>query len=137
MCMHGVYKIVNVINDQQNKLVKVDACIADEIQKLNDLGVVTLGCCCGHGKAGEIVEWENGFGRWKGYRTPPNALIREESVVVVREMGYNPFPYFYPDGYHENMWQMQLKTGCITIDEVKRWHEARKIPLKKGIGIVE
>ncbi|MGG1531397.1 hypothetical protein [Brevibacillus agri] len=129
--------MVNVINDQQNEMVKVDACIADEIQKLNDLGVVTLGCCCGHGKAGEIVEWENEFGRWKGYGTPPITLIREESVFVARELGYTPYPYFYSDGKHDNVWQMQLKTGCLTIDDLKRWHETREIPLKKDVGVVE
>ncbi|MGD7046962.1 hypothetical protein ACQCU9_01930 [Rossellomorea marisflavi] len=30
--------------------VPVDECIADEIQRLNDSGVITYGCCCGHGE---------------------------------------------------------------------------------------
>ncbi|MDC0760601.1 hypothetical protein POF51_07860 [Brevibacillus sp. AG] len=137
MCLHGVYKMVNVINEQQNRVVKVDACIADEIQKLNDRGVVTLGCCCGHGKAGEIVEWENESGRWKGYGTPPSALIREASIALARELGYVPFPYYYADGTHNKIWQMQLKTGCLTTDEVKKWHEIMDVPLEKDIGIVK
>lgn len=29
---------------------KVDACIAPLVQMLNDYGIETLGCCCGHGK---------------------------------------------------------------------------------------
>ncbi len=29
-------------------IVKVDKCIAPLIQMLNDYGVRTLGCCCGH-----------------------------------------------------------------------------------------
>jgi len=28
----------------------VDACIASIVQALNDAGVYTSGCCCGHGK---------------------------------------------------------------------------------------
>lgn len=43
--------------------MKVDACIADEIQDLNVKGVVTLNCCCDHGKAGQIVEYENSQGK--------------------------------------------------------------------------
>lgn len=29
--------------------IPVDSCIAEEIQMLNDIGVITYGCCCGHG----------------------------------------------------------------------------------------
>ena len=30
--------------------VDVDACLAPLIQALNDAGVQTVGCCCGHGR---------------------------------------------------------------------------------------
>lgn len=30
--------------------VRVDACLKEIIQELNDKGIITLGCCCGHGK---------------------------------------------------------------------------------------
>lgn len=29
----------------------VDSCIADIVQALNDAGLYTASCCCGHGKA--------------------------------------------------------------------------------------
>lgn len=29
----------------------VDACIADYVQRMNEQGIVTTGCCCGHGKS--------------------------------------------------------------------------------------
>lgn len=61
-------------------IVPVDACIADEIQELNDKGVKALSCCCVHGKAGEIAEWENGFGKWKSCCDPPIGLIHGDSV---------------------------------------------------------
>lgn len=123
MCKHGTHKEVVVINTNQNrKNVVVDACIADEIEELNKLGVITLGCCCGHGKAGQIVEWENGFGKWKGHESPPHALINEKSVAQARELGYSPYPYYYADGENNGVWQMQLKTGCLTLNEVEEFH---------------
>lgn len=34
----------------------IDSCIADLVQSLNDAGILTAACCCGHGKSdGEIV----------------------------------------------------------------------------------
>ncbi len=34
----------------------VDRCIAPIVQALNDAGIYTANCCCGHGKAnGEII----------------------------------------------------------------------------------
>lgn len=34
----------------------VDACLAPLIQMLNDYGIHTVGCCCGHGKdQGSII----------------------------------------------------------------------------------
>lgn len=40
--------------------VAVDACIADLIQRLNDNGVHTIGCCCGHhrGHGSILIEQE-------------------------------------------------------------------------------
>ena len=35
--------------------VSIDLCIAPTIQSLWSLGVVTLGCCCGHGKTAPSV----------------------------------------------------------------------------------
>ena len=36
--------------------ISVDDCIADEIEKLNNLhGIFTLSSCCGHGHAGYII----------------------------------------------------------------------------------
>lgn len=123
MCRHGTYNWVNVINPHQNKKrVVVDACISSEVQLLNDNGVITLGSCCGHGKAGQIVEWVNGFGKWKSHHEPPHALISEESVNQAIELGYKPYPYYYADGNSEGTWQMLLKSGCITEVDCTKWH---------------
>lgn len=122
MCLYGTYENVRVINPNQNKrIVVVDACIAGEIQELNDKGIITLSCCCGHGKAGQIVEHINGFGKWKTNELPPHTLIDEKSVGQVKSLGYRPFPYYYADGEHLGVWQMYLKTGCMTEDDCQSW----------------
>lgn len=123
MCKHGTHKEVTVINTNQNRQnVVIDACIAGEIEELNQLGVITLGCCCGHGLAGQIIEWENGFGKWKSHESPPHTLIDEKSVAQAKYLGYSPYPYYYADGENNGVWQMQLKTGCLTLSEVEEWH---------------
>ena len=113
ICKHGTYKTVKIINKQNKSEVWVDACIAEEIQMLNDKGVITLGCCCGHGKAGQIVEYENAYGKWREHCQPPTALIREESVQLSEKLGYKPYPYYYADGVYNGVCQIHLKTGDI------------------------
>lgn len=122
MCRHETYTDVGIINKQNKCVVKVDSCIAEEIQDLNNKGVITLGCCCGHGQAGMLTEWENGFGKWKEHVSPPHTLIAEESVSLVKSLGYIPFPYVYADGEQYGVWMMYLKTGCITVEDVDSWH---------------
>jgi len=129
MCRHGTQVIVFTIESGN---VPVDACIADEIVYLNREGVVTLGCCCSHGKAGQIVEWENAYGKWKGHYDPPNVLIKQESCDIAKKLGYRPYPYYYADGQSGGVWQMQLKTGCVTEEEVEEWHKQNTI---KEIGV--
>ncbi len=52
MCKHGTLTTVKLNRPRKSgrKEVPVDACIADEIQMLNNIGVITYGCCCGHGQ---------------------------------------------------------------------------------------
>jgi hypothetical protein len=38
------------------KIVGVDACIADQVRRLNEEGRLTANCCCGHGRGpGSII----------------------------------------------------------------------------------
>lgn len=58
MCAWGTNKQVKVIEPHISLgyEIWVDACIADYVQRMNDLGIVTVGCCCGHGKSiGEVL----------------------------------------------------------------------------------
>ena len=58
MCKWGTDKIVKLYKPMHNSKrteIAVDACLADLVQALNDAGIETIGCCCGHGKgAGDI-----------------------------------------------------------------------------------
>jgi len=56
--------------NKRKKLVAVDACIADEIKYLWSKGVITYGCCCGHGKE------------------DPICLVNKECEGVLKKLGY-------------------------------------------------
>ncbi|MGE7806106.1 hypothetical protein [Lysinibacillus sp. NPDC096215] len=135
--MYGIYKWVNIINPNQNKkVVAVDACIANEVQMLNDKGINTLGSCCGHGKAGQIVEYTNGFGKWKSYEHPPHVLIDKQSRELALILGYRPYPYFYADGTDNDVLMMPLKSGCLTEVDCKEWHQLNNIEFKRDLGVI-
>ena len=40
--------------------IKVDACIAPLVQALNDAGIETVACCCGHGRAVGRIDLADG-----------------------------------------------------------------------------
>lgn len=93
MCKWGTRTKIKVIR-RANPFVEdgwheinVDACIADEVQMLNNKGIITLNSCCGHGK-GE-----------------PNCLIAPESVQKCKELGYEPMKY-----KDTQMFQIKLTT---------------------------
>lgn len=47
--------------DKQNRTVCIDSCIADKIKTLWAAKIVTLGCCCGHGKESPSVVIEASY----------------------------------------------------------------------------
>ena len=59
MCKHGDTVPVEVTivashshtGADQRAVVQIDRCLAPVIRRLDSLGIRTLGCCCGHGKA--------------------------------------------------------------------------------------
>lgn len=42
------------------KEVGIDSCIADLVQALNDAGILTASCCCGHGKTEGRIDLQDG-----------------------------------------------------------------------------
>ena len=69
--------------------IEVDDEIAGEIRWLNRQGVITEGCCCGHGKE------------------QPSAMIRPSSAKRARELDY--IPWYCED---VGLYEIQLK-GAI------------------------
>lgn len=61
MCKWGTDAIVQLAHPMAHSgrtEVAVDACLAPLVQMLNDYGVHTVGCCCGHGRDGGNVLYE-------------------------------------------------------------------------------
>jgi hypothetical protein len=52
----------------------VDGCLVSEINRLNNLGIKTIGCCCGHG-------------RKQGY-----IQVSPESIEDMKNFGYEQLP---------------------------------------------
>lgn len=118
------------------KKAAIDACIADEVQVLNDNEIKTIGCCCSHGRAVQIVEYKNGFGDWKAREYSPHALIVQESVNLARQLGYKPYPCFYADGTNNGVSIMYLKSGCLTERDCKELHQSNSIEYKIDLGLI-
>jgi hypothetical protein len=57
MCAWGTYRLIYTVRHVSPEVpdgwhpVYVDACIAPYVQTLNRLGILTLQCCCGHGRS--------------------------------------------------------------------------------------
>jgi len=51
MCKYGTVKNVTVLYGRRDNTARVDACIAPLVYLLNQYGIKTIACCCGHGKA--------------------------------------------------------------------------------------
>lgn len=44
----------------QQKVVAIDSCIAPIVKALNEAGVTTVACCCGHGKRPGMISLADG-----------------------------------------------------------------------------
>lgn len=138
MCLYGNYREVKVnLTSKKDNIVLIDACIADEIQILNEQGIQTLGCCCSHGEAGWIVEHENTLGKWEEANIPAHTLIRKESVQDMKDMGYIVYPFYYTEGTDYDVFVALLKSGCTTKEECKEWHESQGLPYEKNLGVLQ
>lgn len=66
-------------SDDYKDAVRVDACLADEIEELWKHGIKTCGCCCGHGFSLGFIE------------------VTDECIQMMEELGY--VHYIYPDEF--------------------------------------
>lgn len=94
MCKHDTLTKIRVNHARRSGSheVNVDSCIAEELQELNDKGVLTLNSCCGHSKTG------------KG-----DCLIDIRSTDLCSKLGYEVVEYT-PEHTKEGIVRMDLKT---------------------------
>ena len=57
-----------------HEMIGIDKCLVDEIRYLWSLGIITAGCCCGHG------------------RIEPTICVEEEYIDKMKELGYKVYP---------------------------------------------
>lgn len=70
----GTYTNHISVKSPEDKWICVDACMAVELQQIWAKGVLTLECCCGHGKQ------------------PGYIAVKDESRCIMDELGYKPDP---------------------------------------------
>ena len=58
-------------------------------------------------------------------------------MKLARELGYRLYPYYYSNEEHSRVWQMILKTGCITEIDCYIWHLFNNHAFMEGIGVIE
>ena len=62
MCKRGntVKMELPIVGDFRQGIADIDKCLAPIIKALNDGGVLTTGCCCGHGEIMGYIHLANG-----------------------------------------------------------------------------
>lgn len=94
MCKHGTVKYIKLNKPRPSgkQIVPVDACIANEVQMLNDKNVITYGCCCGH------------------FERDPECLVDIKSKEILEQLGYELKCF---DELHnkQRIYEILLKTG--------------------------
>ena len=78
--------------------VSVDGCLVEEINRLNNNGIKTIGCCCGHGKAQGYIQ------------------VSPEFVQAMLTGGYEQLPL---DKYGNGLWCFRPKAPLPELPEVK------------------
>jgi len=84
MCKYGSDSPVK-LNDRSfwggKKTVRVDSCIAPVIQAIQDAGLRTSSCCCGHGRGASLIVWEDDA---------------EAAAKILRAVGNDPIVMRFP-----------------------------------------
>lgn len=77
MCKRGdmIEMRLPVVGGIRQGIAKIDRCIAPIIKALNDGGVTTIGCCCGHREQTGYIHLTGG--RYLGVYTNAKAFRRE------------------------------------------------------------
>lgn len=108
MCQHGTLKKIYVIRWNNPSVPDgwhekyVDACIADEIQELNNKGILTTGCCCGHFEPELQAD-------------SAHSLVDIDSWDDCVKLGYEPYDFF-KNNYEHGRFAIKLKSEVREMD---------------------
>lgn len=94
--VHPLNRYANPNWIKYHRGIPVDACIKHEVEYLIEQGVITLGCCCGHGKS--------------KYAT---CLIHKDSVDLIKELGYEYYKFRPNEDGFENLYEIKLMTKVV------------------------
>lgn len=75
-----------------NRFICVDTCLLPELCDLWSQGVITTGCCCGHGTAYAYIG------------------VKEEFIPLMKELGYKVFPNQYDSTREDSFYPKTIKT---------------------------
>lgn len=73
MCKHGNTKGLKI----NGKIRDIDECIYDLVKVLNETGMETVACCCGHGKQPVRISILNG--------KDENGLIKSKELFIFKD----------------------------------------------------
>jgi len=76
----------------------IDPCMKKEIEKLNKRGIVTLACCCGHGKYPKTIVAKHNLNGIPYERGIKEYLPRKKKFYKKDKQGY----YYIPEVMKQN-----------------------------------
>ena len=85
----GTYDCYVEVPETDGKIICCDKCLATEVKILNEIGIKTIGCCCGHGKLQGYIQ------------------VAPEYCDRMKEMGYIERPV---DEYGNGYWCFKPKS---------------------------
>jgi len=94
----GEYRCYSYMVKSDGKIISVDTSIRPEIEVLDENGIRTIGCCCGHG----VMQ--------------PYIQVAPEYVQKMHELGYEELPV---DEHGNGKWCFKPKTYLPFIGENK------------------
>lgn len=113
MCKWGTDTIIGVIRRNNDDIPDgwhmkgVDSCIADKVQLMNFQGIITVGCCCGHGNGVGVI------------------LVDPESISLLDRHNYAYiWPKDDPDNADDAWWIARTDIVIVRLPQVeKTWDD--------------
>lgn len=93
MCMDKNCVEAETAINQAGRSAKLDRCIADEINRLNSKGIITIASCCGHGIYPKTIVILHKDGKTRIEKFSKKVIPRKKRFYVKGKEGY----YYIPE----------------------------------------